>query len=129
MVVRTGATSRSMKVPNLPVWLLAAVLLVVGGYAVSVLPLAEWAQALSSWFEALGAAGFLASAGAYVVAAVLLIPVWPLSITAGVVFGTLGCHPGAGLSHTRGSRICDQSPFCTRQYPGLVSPTAALPRC
>jgi len=79
-----------MKAPNLAVWLLAAVLLVIAGYAVSVLPLAEWAQALSSWFEALGAAGFLAFAGAYVVAAVLLIPVWPLSITAGVVFGTLG---------------------------------------
>jgi uncharacterized membrane protein YdjX (TVP38/TMEM64 family) len=79
-----------MKAPNLAVWLLAAVLLVVAGYVVSVLPLAEWAHALSSWFEALGAAGFLAFAGAYVVAAVLLIPVWPLSITAGVVFGTLG---------------------------------------
>jgi uncharacterized membrane protein YdjX (TVP38/TMEM64 family) len=49
-----------------------------------------WVQAFRTWIEGLGLWGYLAFTAAYVVAAVLLIPVWPLSITGGLAFGAWG---------------------------------------
>ncbi len=71
-------------------WLLLGVLVVAAGFGISSLPVDEWVQSLRAWIEELGAVGFLAFGMAYVLAAVLLIPVWPLSITGGLVFGLWG---------------------------------------
>ncbi len=71
-------------------WALLVVALAAGGLGLSRLPLGSWVQSLTMWFEGFGAAGFLAFGAAYVFAAVLLIPVWPLSITGGLVFGLWG---------------------------------------
>jgi uncharacterized membrane protein YdjX (TVP38/TMEM64 family) len=71
-------------------WLLVAAALLAGGIALSLLPVGNSIEFLRRWFDALGAAGFLAFATAYIIAAVLLIPVWPFSITAGLVFGAYG---------------------------------------
>lgn len=73
-----------------PVWLLLGSLLLAAGFGVSLLPLEQWAQSLRVWIEGLGAVGFLVFGLTYILAAVLLIPVWPLSITGGLAFGLWG---------------------------------------
>jgi uncharacterized membrane protein YdjX (TVP38/TMEM64 family) len=73
-----------------PLWLLLALLLVAAALGVSLLPLGQWVQSLRAWIEGLGPIGFLVFGAAYVLAAVLLIPVWPLSITGGLAFGAWG---------------------------------------
>jgi uncharacterized membrane protein YdjX (TVP38/TMEM64 family) len=72
------------------IWALLVVAVAAGGFGLSRLPLGSWVQSLTMWFEGFGAAGFLAFGAAYVFAAVLLIPVWPLSVTGGLVFGLWG---------------------------------------
>jgi uncharacterized membrane protein YdjX (TVP38/TMEM64 family) len=57
------------------------------GLCVSLLPLGQWAQSSRVWIQGLGAVGFVAFGLAYILAAMLLIPVWPLSITGGFAFG------------------------------------------
>ena len=73
-----------------PIWLLLGVLLLAAGFAISLLPLEQWAQAVRAWIDGLGALGFIAFGLTYILAAVLLIPVWPLSITGGLAFGIWG---------------------------------------
>jgi uncharacterized membrane protein YdjX (TVP38/TMEM64 family) len=71
-------------------WLLAGAGTALAGFGASQLPLAEWAQVLRGWIEELGVLGFVAFGAAYIAAAVLLIPVWPLSISGGLLFGLWG---------------------------------------
>lgn len=83
--------------PPRMIWALLVVAVAAGGFGLSRLPLGSWVQSLTMWFEGFGAAGFLAFGAAYVFAAVL-IPVWPLSVTGGLVFGLWGflvfrCRP------------------------------------
>jgi uncharacterized membrane protein YdjX (TVP38/TMEM64 family) len=78
------------KLSGWPLRFLVGLLLLAGGFGLSFVSWGEWVQTLRTFFEALGAVGFLAFGAAYVVAAVLLIPVWPLSITGGLVFGGWG---------------------------------------
>jgi uncharacterized membrane protein YdjX (TVP38/TMEM64 family) len=79
-----------MKLSRPILWLLLGVVLVAVGFGVSQLPLAQWAQSLRIWIEALGALSFVAFALAYILAAILLVPVWWLSITGGLAFGIWG---------------------------------------
>jgi len=69
---------------------LLGVLLVAAAVGVSLLPLGQWVQSLRAWIQGLGPVGFLAFGVVYILAAVLLIPVWPLSITGGLAFGIWG---------------------------------------
>jgi uncharacterized membrane protein YdjX (TVP38/TMEM64 family) len=64
--------------------------LAVAAWGTSQLPLAQWAQGLRDWIDQLGAFGFVAFGAAYVLAAILLVPVWPLSISGGFLFGLWG---------------------------------------
>ena len=56
----------------------------------SLLPFEQWVQSFRAWIQGLGTVGFLVFGIAYILAAVLLIPVWPLSITGGLAFGLWG---------------------------------------
>ncbi len=78
------------RMSNPVAWLSIGLLLVAAGFASSLLPLEEWIQFLKSWVDGLGAWGYVAFGAAYVVAAVLLVPTWPLSITGGFAFGIWG---------------------------------------
>lgn len=65
-------------------------LLLILGLSSAMLPLRDWALAFVEAIERLGWIGILAFAGIYVVAVVLLLPAWPLSVSAGLVFGLWG---------------------------------------
>ena len=71
-------------------WVLLGGLLVAAAVAAFLLPYEQWVQAFKGWIQGLGTIGFLAFGAAYMLAAVLLIPVWPLSITGGLAFGIWG---------------------------------------
>jgi len=76
---------------KLVIWIGLAVVLAVGAILLWRAVSAEaLIQSLREWIEALGAWGYGALFLAYAVAAVLLIPSWPLSIAAGLAFGALG---------------------------------------
>ena len=82
--------SSERKFSRRKLWILLGIFMLAAGLGLSQLPLAQWAQSLSIGIEALGALGFLAFGLAYILAAVLLIPVWWLSITGGLAFGIWG---------------------------------------
>ena len=86
----TAETQSGTKLSGWTIRLLLGLLLVAGGFGLAFVSWGEWVQTLRTSFEALGADPILAFGAAYVVAAVLLIPVWPLSITGGLVFGGWG---------------------------------------
>jgi uncharacterized membrane protein YdjX (TVP38/TMEM64 family) len=46
--------------------------------------------AVTDWFRAAGGAGMAAIAAAYLLAAVTFLPSWPLTVAAGMAWGTLG---------------------------------------
>jgi len=71
-------------------WVLLGGLLVAAAVAAFLLPYEQWVQSFKAWIQGLGTIGFLAFGAAYILAAVLLIPVWPLSITCGLAFGIWG---------------------------------------
>jgi uncharacterized membrane protein YdjX (TVP38/TMEM64 family) len=71
-------------------WLLVGGVIAAAVLGVSLLPIEQWVQAFRAWIQGLGAVGFLAFGAAYILAAVLLLPVWPLSITGGLAFGIWG---------------------------------------
>jgi uncharacterized membrane protein YdjX (TVP38/TMEM64 family) len=85
-----GAVPTRGGVKRPALWILGGLLVVLFGLGIVLLPLGEWGQSLTTWFERLGAAGPIAFGLAYMLAAILLIPVWPLSITGGLVFGSWG---------------------------------------
>ncbi len=66
----------------------ALVALLVGGAAL-LLPLKSWTGSAEQFFSARGAQGLLLFTAAYVVATVLMIPTWFLSLAAGALFGAL----------------------------------------
>jgi uncharacterized membrane protein YdjX (TVP38/TMEM64 family) len=84
-----------MRIPKTGPWLLVGVLVVAGGLALFQLPWGPWLQSFKTWVDDLGTWGYVALGAAYVIAAVLLIPTWPLSITGGFAFGVWGfvCVP------------------------------------
>lgn len=65
-------------------------LLLILGLSSAMLPLRDWALAFVAAIEGLGWIGTLAFAAIYIVAIVLLLPAWPLSVSAGLVFGLWG---------------------------------------
>jgi uncharacterized membrane protein YdjX (TVP38/TMEM64 family) len=73
-------------------------------YLATLFPLREWLEAFTHWTNELGATGALAFAAAYIIAVVILVPVWPLSIAAGLAFGALGI-PLVVASATAGASI------------------------
>jgi uncharacterized membrane protein YdjX (TVP38/TMEM64 family) len=72
--------------------------------ALSLLPVRGWAEGLQDWFEGLGAAGVWLFAGIYVVATLLLLPVWILTLIAGAVFGFVW-----GLAVVLAASLCGAS--------------------
>ncbi len=70
--------------------LLLGALLVGAALVSSLLPLEQWVQSSKAWINGLGAWGFIAFGLAYALAAVLLVPSWPLSIVGGLAFGVWG---------------------------------------
>jgi uncharacterized membrane protein YdjX (TVP38/TMEM64 family) len=54
------------------------------------LPLRDWARWIECWIQGKGAAGVLLYAGLYVLASLLLLPAWILTVVAGAVFGLAG---------------------------------------
>ena len=71
-------------------WLGLGVVLLAVGFGASRVEWGPWVHALQAWIEGLGVLGYVAFSAAYILAAVLLIPVWPLSITGGLAFGAWG---------------------------------------
>lgn len=69
------------------VWGGGAAVLVAVCLAWFLLPLDEWAQAFQGWVTGKGAFGVAIFAAVYLVAVVVLAPVWPLSIAAGLAYG------------------------------------------
>jgi uncharacterized membrane protein YdjX (TVP38/TMEM64 family) len=68
----------------------AAVIAVAAVAALSFLPLRGWAESLTEWIEGLGPGGVALFAAIYVLATLLLLPAWVLSVAAGAVFGIVG---------------------------------------
>jgi uncharacterized membrane protein YdjX (TVP38/TMEM64 family) len=68
----------------------AAVIAAAAVAALSFLPLRGWAQGLTGWIEGLGPGGVVLFAALYVLATLLLLPAWVLSVAAGAVFGIVG---------------------------------------
>lgn len=66
---------------------IAAILLLLAfAAAVRFLPVADWARGFQAWLAEAGAVGALIFAGVYVVGALLLGPVWLLTIIAGLTY-------------------------------------------
>jgi uncharacterized membrane protein YdjX (TVP38/TMEM64 family) len=70
-------------------WRWIAALLVIAALftAARLLPLAEWLTAFSEWAGNLGALGFVLFVLMYVLATILFVPGWPLTVGAGFTFG------------------------------------------
>ena len=80
---------------------LVVLLLVGAGFA---LPIRDWVQSLTDWVQKLGPIGFVAFAVAYVIAVVLILPTWILTVSAGVAFGLWGI-PLVVVSATLGAAL------------------------
>lgn len=80
---------------------LLALLLVGAGF---VLPIRDWVQSFTDWVQGLGPIGLVAFAVAYVVAVVLILPTWVLTVSAGVAFGLWGI-PLVVVSATVGAAL------------------------
>lgn len=80
---------------------LLALLLVGAGF---VLPIRDWVQSFTDWVQGLGPIGLVAFAVAYVVAVVLILPTWVLTVSAGVAFGLWGI-PLVVVSATLGAAL------------------------
>ena len=76
-------------------------LLVAAGY---VLPLRDWIQTFTDELQRLGWIGVFAFSAAYVVAVILVMPTWLLTIAAGVAFGFWGL-PLVVVSATVGATL------------------------
>lgn len=83
------ARSRKSKAPQRR-WIALALAVAAGAAALAFLPLRDWADALEAWIEGMGVAGVLLFAAIYVVATLLLLPAWLLTVVAGAVFGIAG---------------------------------------
>ena len=86
-------------------WAGVAALLIAAAIAAAWLPLAGWVAAFEGWLGGLGWRGVGLFALVYVVAAILLLPEWLLTIAAGLVYGAWGlpivlvaATVGAGLA-------------------------------
>jgi uncharacterized membrane protein YdjX (TVP38/TMEM64 family) len=66
---------------------LVVLLLVGAGF---VLPLREWVHSFTDWVQGLGPIGLIAFAIAYVLAVLLILPTWILTVSAGVAYGLWG---------------------------------------
>ena len=55
-----------------------------------VLPIRNWVHSFTDWIQALGPIGIIAFAVAYVVAVLLILPTWILTLSAGVAYGLWG---------------------------------------
>ena len=80
---------------------LVVLLLVGAGF---VLPIRDWAQSFTDWVQKLGPIGFIAFAVAYVIAVLLILPTWILTVSAGVAFGLWGI-PLVVVSATLGAAL------------------------
>ncbi|WP_291869836.1 TVP38/TMEM64 family protein [Bradyrhizobium sp.] len=80
---------------------LLVLLLVSAGF---VLPIRDWVQSFMDWVQKLGPIGVVAFAVAYVVAVVLILPSWVLTVSAGVAFGLWGI-PLVVVSATLGAAL------------------------
>lgn len=80
---------------------LLVLLLVSAGF---VLPIRDWVQSFTDWVQKLGPIGIVAFAVAYVVAVVLILPTWVLTVSAGVAFGLWGI-PLVVVSATLGAAL------------------------
>lgn len=63
-------------------------------------PWKEWLSALSAWARAAGPTGVAAFAAAYAAGSVLALPVWPLTVAAGIAYGA---GPGFALALLAGT--------------------------
>ncbi len=97
-MARTRATPRVTLAAAVVLLLIAAI------YLWTFFPLREWVDAFTRWVNGMGVTGVIVFAAAYVVAVVLLLPVWPLSIAGGLAFGMMGI-PLVVVSATVGAAL------------------------
>jgi uncharacterized membrane protein YdjX (TVP38/TMEM64 family) len=84
----------------------AAVAIVAGGVVLARrLPVASWAGGLAGWVEGLGPWGPLAFGVVYVVAVLLMVPTWPLTMAAGAAFGVVKGTVTASVASTTGAAL------------------------
>lgn len=81
-----------------------ALLLLVIGLAGTLLPLRFWVGALIDAIQGMGWIGIVAFALIYIAAVVLLLPAWPLTVSAGLAFGLWGI-PLVVISATIGAAL------------------------
>jgi uncharacterized membrane protein YdjX (TVP38/TMEM64 family) len=55
-----------------------------------VLPIRDWVHSFTDWVQGLGSIGLFAFAIAYVLAVLLILPTWILTVSAGVAYGLWG---------------------------------------
>ncbi|MEX2673079.1 MAG: VTT domain-containing protein [Phycisphaeraceae bacterium] len=79
--LRSPATARWVK-------LISIGLIIIGLLLIAqALPTGQWMQALVGWVQQLGPLGPIIYIGVYAMATVLMLPAWPLSVAAGMIFG------------------------------------------
>ncbi len=90
--------------PTVAFWVGIVSLLIALMLAWFFLPIREWVQSFTSWTREFGPLGAIVFAIVYTIAVVLLAPVWPLSIAAGLAFGAWGV-PLVVISATTGASL------------------------
>lgn len=85
--------------------ILAALALAAVAALLAVSPWRAALEALAGWARAAGPAGLAAFAAAYALGSVLALPVWPLTVAAGVAYGTAGGFALALPSGTVGASL------------------------
>lgn len=94
---------RRMSMPGVKLVVIAAVLL--AGTAVWILfPIKDWALTFATWILAQGPAGVVLFGIVFVVATVVLAPTWPLTVSAGFIYGFWG-FPFVVASATLGATL------------------------
>lgn len=86
-------------------WILGGITIAALAAAWYFLPVEDWAAAFDEWIRRLGFWGGAAFAAAYVVATVLLVPAWPLTVVAGLAYGVLIGFPLVLVSATAGATL------------------------
>lgn len=86
-------------------WIIAGAAVIAVAVAWYFLPLKEWAGSFEQWIQGLGVWGGVVFAGAYVLATVLLVPAWPLTVVGGLAYGVAIGFPLVLVSATVGATL------------------------
>ncbi|MBA3563027.1 MAG: TVP38/TMEM64 family protein [Gammaproteobacteria bacterium] len=86
-------------------WIAGGIVVLALAAAWYFLPVEEWAAAFDQWIQQLGVWGGVVFAAVYVLATVLVMPAWPLTVVAGLAYGVAIGFPLVLVSATVGATL------------------------